>query len=273
MSNTENTETNDQPYLVRAVERAGHVLDLIEQSERPLALNALVAQSTLTKPTLFRMLRSLEHIGLVERVPGRDEYRLGMRCAALGRAYLEQVDVRREALPVLKGLRDRFHEAVHLAVLDDQLRVVYLEKLEGKHAVGIMMSGVGRSAPSYCTGLGKALLSARGDDPVAHLASTGELVRKTATTISDPEALRGELARIRERGYSLDLEEHEPGVRCVAANVRDASGEVVAAISIAGPAQRLSESTLAGELAEAIMEAAAEISTRLGAQPSAPAVM
>lgn len=252
-------------YTVRAISRAAQVLELIQHSGVPLALNQVVKLSDLSKPTVFRMLRNLEDAGLVERVAGTDAYRLGLRCVALGQAYLEQADYRREALPILESLRDRCSETVHLAVLDTELRVVYVEKLEGTHAIGIMMSRVGRSAPSYCTGLGKALLSAVEDDPAARLAERGELVRKTDSTICDPQQLRRELAAIRERGFALDMEEHEPGVRCVAATVRDASGAVVAAISVAGPAQRMPRMLLTGELAEATVTAARDISRRLGA--------
>jgi DNA-binding IclR family transcriptional regulator len=252
------------PYEVRAISRALEVLDAIQGSGGGISLNELVEQSGLTKPTVFRMVRNLEHGGLVERVAGADRYRLGLRCVALGQAYLEQVDFRREALPVLERLRDSYNETVHLAVLDEHLRVVYLEKLEGRQAVGIMMSAVGRSAPSYCTGLGKALLSARDDDPVAVLEARGDLVRKTPTTIWRSEALRRELRTIRERGYALDLEEHEAGVRCVATAIRGPGGNV-AALSIAGPADRMPEELLRGELAAAAMKAGREISRRLGA--------
>lgn len=252
-------------YEVQAISRAAAVLKLIESDGGNSALNSLVTRSGLHKPTVFRLVRNLERIGLVERVPGSDLYRLGLRCIELGQAYLQQIDFRREARPVLEKLRDAYNETVHLAVLDGHLRVVYLEKLEGTHAIGIMMSAVGRSAPAYCTGLGKALLAPRDDDPAGTLASRGELEYKTPNTICDPDALRAELRLIRQRGYSLDLEEHEPGVRCVAATVERSDGSVVAAISIAGPAQRLSKALLTGELAEATKEAARTISRRLGA--------
>ncbi len=261
---------DDSTYLVRAITRAADILGLIQHNGAPASLSELTERSGLTKPTVLRMLRNLEHIGLVERVSGTDDYRLGLRCVELGQAYLEQVDFRREALPILEDLRDCYNETVHLAVLDESLRVVYLEKLEGKHAIGIMMSRVGLSAPAYCTGLGKALLSEHPGDPVGVLHERGELVGKTENTIHDPTELRAELSAIRERGYALDLEEHEPGVRCVAATIHDSSGAMLGALSIAGPAQRLSEEQLTGELAEATVTAAAAVSERLGGRKGVP---
>lgn len=258
-------ELATRDYAVRAVVRAARLLELLRASEGGAPLNELAVRSGLAKASVFRMLRTLEGLGLVERPDGAESYRLGVRCLELGQAYLEQTDLRREARPVLERLRDRFDETVHLAVLDDEFRVVYLDKLDSTHAVGIMMSRVGKTAPSYCTGLGKALLAPRDDDPVAALELRGVLRRFTKNTIHRPAELRRELMRIAERGYALDLEEHEPGVRCVACAIEGPSGKAVAAISIAGPAQRLAEDSLRGELAAAAASGAREIGLRLGA--------
>jgi DNA-binding IclR family transcriptional regulator len=127
------------------------------------------------------------------------------------------------------------------------------------------MSRVGRTAPSYCTGIGKSLLAAHDGDPVALLEEWGDLQRYTPNTISDAAALRAELARIRSQGYSLDREEHEPGVRCIAAPIPGPPGAPPAALSIAGPAQRMPEKLLNGRLAAAAVAAAREIGRRIGA--------
>ncbi|MGH8873960.1 MAG: IclR family transcriptional regulator, partial [Acidimicrobiia bacterium] len=185
-------DTPSGGYTVRAVVRAASLLEFLRSSNGGATLEELAVGSGLAKPTAFRMLRTLEEVGLVERMVGSDRYRLGLRCLELGQAYLEQVDLRREAASVLGELRDRFNETVHLAVLDDDYRVVYLEKLETRHALGIMMSRVGGAAPSYCTGLGKALLASHPGDPGAVLTAGGVLVRHTPNTITEPEALRVE---------------------------------------------------------------------------------
>jgi DNA-binding IclR family transcriptional regulator len=252
-------------YEVQAITRAATILELIKAGNGETSLSELASRAGLRKPTVYRLVRNLEHIGLAERVPGTGRFRLGLRCVELGQAYLEQVSFLDEALPVLRRLRDTCNEAVHLAVLDDRLRVIYLEKLESTHAIGIMMSAVGRSAPAYCTALGKALLAARDDDPAGALAARGELKANTPNTICDVESLRAELQRTRERGYSLDLEEHELGVRCVGSAIVGSDGAAVAALSIAGPAQRLPKSLLVGDFARASMQAAREISRHLGA--------
>jgi DNA-binding IclR family transcriptional regulator len=253
-------------YVIRAVVRAVHVLEILRTADDGGArLQELAAGAGLAKASAYRLLRTLEQTGLAERVPGTDRYRLGVRCLEFGQAYLEQIDLRREALPVMERLRQEFNETVHLGVLDDRLRVVYLEKLDSAQAVGIMMSRVGRTAPSYCTGIGKSLLAAQDGDPVALLAQWGELRRYTPNTIFEPEELRSELERIRSYGYALDREEHEAGVRCVASAIIGPPGAPPAALSIAGPAQRMPEKLLVGQLATAATAAAREIGRRIGA--------
>jgi DNA-binding IclR family transcriptional regulator len=259
------SELATRDYAVRAVVRAARLLELLRASDGGAPLNELAVRSGLAKASVFRMLRTLEGLGFVERSDGADRYRLGVRCLELGQAYLEQTDLRREARSVLTRLRDRFDETVHLAVLDDDYRVVYLEKLDSTQAVGIMMSRVGKTAPSYCTGLGKALLAAGDGDAVTALEERGALKRFTKNTIHRPAELRRELRRISGCGYALDLEEHEPGVRCVACAIEGPTGTAIAAVSIAGPAERLSEESLRGELATAVQQAAREIGLRLGA--------
>jgi DNA-binding IclR family transcriptional regulator len=251
---------------VRAVVRAVQLLEALRTSgDGSASLQELAKRSELAKASAHRILRTLAAMGLVERMPDSERYRLGVRCLEFGQAYLEQIDLRREALPMMERLREEFNETVHLAVLDDRLRVVYLEKLDSAHAVGIMMSRVGRTAPSYCTGLGKALLATRSDDPAGILAGEGELHRYTPNTICDSATLRAELELVRSQGYSLDLEEHEPGVRCVAAAIPGLPGGSTAALSIAGPAQRMPERLLRGKLAAAVTAAADEIGARIGA--------
>lgn len=258
------SEGETQDYVIRAVVRAAAILELLRASDHAVTLNEVTERSGLAKASVFRMLRTLQRTGLVERVQDSDLYRLGVRCLELGQAYLEQTDLRREALPILRELKERFNETVHLAVLDDQLRVVYLEKLQTSHPVGLMMSRVGRTAPSYCTGLGKALLAAVDGDPIDVMAHSGALRSYTPNTLTDLADLRDELSRIRGRAFALDLEEHEQGVRCVASAI-PGSRDPVAAISIAGPAQRLPERKLKGELARAVIDAAMEIGRRVGA--------
>jgi DNA-binding IclR family transcriptional regulator len=138
----------------------------------------------------------------------------------------------------LEALRDQTKETVHLVVLD-QMQIVYLEKIPGLHAIGLMSSRVGLRTPAYCTGVGKALLAYQKEDQIREYYRQNGLERFTDTTITDLAQLMSHLAQIRCQGYALDRGEHEDEVRCVAAPVFDLSAKVVAAVSISGPALRM----------------------------------
>jgi DNA-binding IclR family transcriptional regulator len=129
-----------------------------------------------------------------------------------------------------------------------------------------MSQGLGSRAPAHCTGVGKALLAFQPPEIVQQVIDNG-LTRYTEHTIIDGEALKAELALIRQKGYALDDEEIEVGLRCVAAPIRDHSGHVAAAISVAAPVQRMSKKNVLTTI-PSVVSAAEAISRRLGYLPS-----
>lgn len=218
--------------------------------------------------TTFRLLATLAQYNYVERDPSSGGYRLGLTCLELARAYHIGSDIRQEAMSTLEALRNATTETIHLAILD-QMEVVYLEKLQGLHAVGLMSSRVGGRSPAYCTGLGKVLLAYADPQVVRDYFDRFGLYRYTSETIQTLDTLMDHLSDVRARGYSFDRGEHEAEVRCVAAPILDISGQVVAAISISGPAARLDPIENKQDLITRIKEAADTISTKLGFQQSA----
>jgi IclR family KDG regulon transcriptional repressor len=174
------------------------------------------------------------------------------------------MDVTSEARPYLKALRDHTGETIHLAVLD-HASVLYINKMESRQAIR-MSSNIGGRAPAYCTSDGKALLAFQPEDFVSALLRDAVPAR-TPNTITDPKALRRDLVAIRARGYAIDNEESELGMRSVAAPIRTHSGAVIASLSIAGPTHRVSKKTLMSYTRE-VVQAADAISQRLGYQPA-----
>jgi DNA-binding IclR family transcriptional regulator len=142
--------------------------------------------------------------------------------------------------------------------------VIYLEKLHGHHAIGLMSSQVGGRLPAYCTSLGKVLLAYRDPERVRARFEYSEFHRYTDRTIQNVAELMHHLAQVHRQGYSLDRGEHEPEVRCVAAPIFDISGQVIAAVSVSGPASRLEPLDLNQKLIGQTLQAAQAISTRLG---------
>jgi DNA-binding IclR family transcriptional regulator len=249
-------------YNIRSVERTLRLLSTLSDGKLR-SLTELSGAIGLSNSTTFRILATLAHSNYVERDSRSGGYRLGLACLELGQAYRAGSDIRQVALPELERLRDDTKETVHLAMLD-RMEVVYLEKLNGLHAVQVMSSRVGGRLPAYCTGLGKVLLAYADPEAVrAHFEAAG-LRAYTQTTIATASALMDHLQEVRCQGYALDEGEHEADVRCVAAPVFDSSSQSVAAISVAGPAGRMEPVKANTALIERTLCAARAISSRLG---------
>ena len=187
---------------------------MVDAAAKALSLSALMERTGLPRATAFRLLATLEQCGYV--VKDGVDYSLGFKLFVLGNVVAEGLDLRRVAHRHLEALRDATGETVQLAVLEDW-QIVHLDRAISNQAVAYMVSHVGAILPAYCTALGKALLAYQSEDLVDAWASTQELRRRTSNTITTAEGLLEELRRIRERGYSIDDEEREVGVRCVGA--------------------------------------------------------
>jgi DNA-binding IclR family transcriptional regulator len=165
------------------------------------------------------------------------------------------------AKPELRRLSDEVGETCHLAVLDDGM-VLYVDKAESSRSLR-MPSQVGRRLHAHCTALGKVLLAYLSSEQLDRVIEQHGLPRMTSHTITDPVALRVELAQIREHGFSMDDEELEDGLRCIAAPIRRYDGTVIASLSLAGPMQRI-PNELVPRYRDLLMGAAAGVSQSLG---------
>lgn len=253
------TQDDTRTAPARNLVRAFGLLDVLAESPDGLTLAELATAAQLPEPTVHRLLSVLADLHVV-RVGDRGRWRVGRRCLELGAAYLDSVEIRSEARDLMHGLTEETGETCALGVLDDD-RVVYVEKMDSPHAVR-MHSAIGRSNPAATSALGRAILAWSSDDVVAHVLDQG-IPSRTAHTVTTPEELRAELGRCRKRGYSVDDAENEPGIRGVGAPVLDYRGRPVAALSVAGPEQRVPRRRLR-ELGAATATAARELSARLG---------
>lgn len=252
-------------YNIRVLDRAFRIFSLLSDG-KPHTLTEISEEIELSPSTTFRLLSTLAYYNYVKKVENTNQYQLGLACLELAFAYQVSNNLRQVALPLLESLRDEVKETVHLSVLD-KMEVVYIEKLPGLHAVGIMSSRVGGRAPSYCTGVGKVLLAFEKSDVVLQYFSNHCLVPYTENTITDINKLMGELEIIRQRGYSFDRGEHEHEVRCIAAPIFDISGKAVAALSVAGPDVRMEPLEKNEEIIQKVLKTAFEISHQLGYHP------
>jgi IclR family KDG regulon transcriptional repressor len=253
-------------YSIQALQRGMKVLDTILDACAPLSLEQICAYTGLPKSTAFRIIVNLlQGQYLVETEKG---YWLGLKMLRFGALVEEKLDLMQQARPFLTQLRDQVNETIHLAVLDDDLRVVYVEKLSTQHAVGLMMSRIGITAPMHCTALGKAMAAFRPEDEIRHWIRTHGLKPVTETTITDQDAFLQELREIHARGYAVDDGEFEASVRCVAAPIRDRTGRVTAAVSISGPDTRMPVPLIGSSMAMQVIKTTQLISQALGYSPA-----
>ncbi|WP_322021623.1 MULTISPECIES: IclR family transcriptional regulator domain-containing protein [unclassified Burkholderia] len=224
------------------MDKALGVLELIGGAPDGMSNADLLEVAGLPKTTLYRILATLVERGLVRRDPVKRVYRLGFRYLELVRNAYLQPDLVAAASSELRALRDLTGETAYLAVLDGA-SVLSLERCDGAHSRR-SAAALGQSKPLHCTGQGKAILSRLPANERDALLRTIDYEALTRNTITDRRRLQIELGIIAARGYAIDDEEIVEGVRCVAAPIVDPAGKVRGALSVAGPAYRLSLSRL-----------------------------
>jgi DNA-binding IclR family transcriptional regulator len=260
MSNTEG-EGLAPPALaspVQSVDRAVSILEILARSGEA-GVTEISKELGVHKSTAFRLVAALERRDLVEQINGRGKYRLGTGILRLAGATTSRLDLVQESRPICRRLAKRTGETVNIAVLSDGA-ALYMDQQAGSSALQ-PHNWVGQRIPLHATSNGKVLLSAL--DPAEVSRHVPALASYTGNTITTMRALQRELAEVRRRGYAVAVDELEFGLTAVAAPVHDILGDVVASMSVSGPSFRLDASRVP-ELAEAVMDASAEVSARLG---------
>ena len=250
----------DPEYGVRAVERAVGVLAALAASETPQSLTEVAARVGLSVPTTFRLLRTLQ----AQRLATSDQsgrYTLGARVLEFGHAYLRQLDIIAIARPFLVAARNRVNETVGLAVRSGDAWVP-ITSLQAMHPIRRVMQP-GEPTPLYASGIGKLLLSGEPETEIEAYIGRTQLEPFSATTVTDPDALRAQIRAIRERGYAVSMNERGAGGVGISAPIFDHEGAIVAAMTIGAPVSRYTPAV--GEACvAAAQEAARGISAALG---------
>ena len=246
--------------MVNTVSRAARILDyLAEHDDR--GVSEIARDLDMPKSSTYNILMTLEIHGLAERDARTGGFHLGIKLIELGHRAQGELALGRVARPFLQGLNAETDETIHLVVLDHD-EVLYVDCVESRLRLRTY-SVIGVRAPLYCTSVGKAILAWQEEAFLKRYLEKTELRRETDRTITDPEALRQELARIRDRGYAVDDREHEEHLRCVGAPIRNSRGEVFASLSLSGPEVRVTPDRIE-ELADRIRETTRDISRKLG---------
>lgn len=229
---------------VRAVERALELLECFSKNKSEIGLSELARMLMLPKATVFRIASTLEDKGYLLQDPERQAYRLGPKAAALGNAFLTNLDYRTVALPLMKHLRDEIQETVSLYIsVENQYRMC-VQRVESPHVLRQFIN------------IGDRLPLNRG--------SAGKLLIAFQNLAVDLEGLEpGEIVKIRKQGYATSFEERERGLASISAPIFDSKGEAIASLTVSGPSFRFSE-TEKDRYIRKTVETAQQISFRLG---------
>jgi DNA-binding IclR family transcriptional regulator len=247
--------------LVKSVNNALDLLEEFKGDRDELGITELSQRLNFHKNNVFRLLATLETKGYIEQNKTTENYRLGVKSLGLGQAFIKQFGFVRPVNPFLKEIVEKCNEMAYLGTIR-QNTVVYLDVEEAKQMVKLA-SRFGCRAPIHCTAIGKAQIAYVSEEELEKLDILDHMERFTPNTIVDKGEFMKHIKEVAKRGYALDNEEYNPGVKCVAAPVRDYTSRVIAGISVSGPSFRMTDEVLK-KIIPVIKAAGEKVSKRLG---------
>ncbi len=247
-------------YLVPSVDKALEILAILKKKGREMSLAEITKAASWHKSSVQRVLTTLNHHGFVQRDEATKKYSLGIALAEYGRMALKNLDIRKMAKPFLQALVDYTGETAVLAILDET-KMIMVDKREPLVKVRVSPF-IGTRFPGTATSNGKVLLSWLPEKRISEILQIEGLPASTGKSITKPELFKADLAAVRERRYAIDQEEFQEGVSGVSAPVFNHKGEVIAALSVVGPAFRMTEENIKN-YGEKCVEIAAQLSAQL----------
>jgi len=246
---------------IQVIDRMMSLLDVLAARSGSVSLKDLAQATGLHPSTAHRILNDMVVGRFVDRGEQAGSYRLGMRLLELGNLVKARLSVREAAIDPMRELHRRTGQTVNLSVRQGD-EIVYVERSYSERSGMQVVRAIGGRAVLHLTSSGKLFLAH--DDPrvVRSYATRTGLAGHTRNSITDPVRLERELAQVRSRGYARDNEELEPGVKCIAAAIRDDTGAIVAGLSLSAPSERMQDAWI-----EDLVATAGKISTALGFSP------
>ncbi|TNF17848.1 MAG: IclR family transcriptional regulator [Rhodobacteraceae bacterium] len=251
---------------IKSLDRAMEVFEYLSDSQGK-ALTALADETRQSPATVYRILVTLEGRGLVEFDAEDQTWHIGPRAFVIGARFLRRTSLVDRARPILRRLMEETGETANLGI-EQEGAVLFLSQVE-THASIRAFFPPGTLSPMHSSGIGKALLAQMDEGRLDRLLGSVRAEAFTANTITDPAALKEDLKAVRDRGYSIDNEERNTGMRCIAAPVFDLNGEAIAGISVSGPTSRISEDEIA-RLSRPVIEAAQVLTQAIGGVVTLP---
>lgn len=246
---------------VQTIDRTLDIIELLATAKEGLGVTEIGRDIGLHKSTVYRLLTALSKRGYIEKDPKNSTYKIGLKFIEISGLFLKKLELKTEALPFMRKLAEVIGQPVHLAILEGT-DVIYIEKVELVNSIR-MYSQIGRRVPVHCSAIGKILLAGLSDERLLELLESVKFEKFTAHTILSKDGLKEEVQRVKEKGWAIDNEEHEPNIRCIAAPVFDYTNKIIAAVSVSGESRIINpDSDL--EIARHVIETAGSISKRMG---------
>jgi IclR family pca regulon transcriptional regulator len=256
-------------YTIDALAKGLRVLSYFSEQHPALRMSEMVELSGIPMPTLFRIVKTLENEGYLERFAD-GTFRPDAKVLTLGFAAVQSLDLVQTSSGPLRQLAENTGETVNLGVLSDD-RVLYLVRLRNSEIVTANIQ-VGSTLPAVYASMGKVLLAYLDDEVFANRITSASFDGGGPNAVRSITALQEQLVLVRERGYAIQDQEIAFGLRSIAAPVRDATGAIVAAVNVAVHSSEYDIERLLNELRDPLLEAAASISLRLGFRASVGAI-
>ncbi len=224
----------------QSVEKTFQIIETMATDKHPMRLQDISLQTGMPASTVLRLINTLVIAGYINQSSETLKYSLSLKFLRIGNIASAQISIRDVVRPYLIELSKRCQEASCLAIEEhDSMEVVYIDVVEGPDNMLRTMQRIGKRAPMHSTGVGKNMLLNYSPENISRLILKKGLPALTPYTIVTQEALVAELDKVRVQGFAMDNEECEIGARCIAAPIRDYTGQVIASISISGPTSRM----------------------------------
>ena len=225
--------------LVQSVDRTLTILEVLSDYNDGLGITEISSLVNLHKSTVYRLLSTLIYKGYIVQDEETSKYKITFKLFELGSKKVDKLDLLKVSRPYTKMLMESVNEVVHL-IVRDETDIVYVDKVEANNTIS-MSSRIGKRNPMYCTATGKAILAFLPEDEILKVWNSSKIVKLTKNTNTDFILFKKELQNIKEKGFAIDNEENEMGVKCVGAPIFNMSGGIVAAISVTGPVTRITD--------------------------------
>lgn len=247
--------------IIQSVERALHILDLFNEHATELKITEISEQMELHKSTVHSLLKTLQEHNYIEQNPENGKYRLGLKLVERGNFVTSTLDIRQTSRSYLLDLSKKTGQTVHLGILNGQSGV-YIDKVEGESAI-IRFSQIGKGIPLHSTAIGKVLLAFQEPKETRQILNGYHYTKQTEYAITNETEFLAQLEKVHQQGYSIDNQENELGVRCIAVPLLNFDNKVLASISISTLTSQVNDERLRKYI-DLLKQTGLEISKKLG---------